>query len=435
MSSGYHIDHCHEREPYFSSNTLLIIVALSIVTGLLTGAGNSLVLASVYVFRNLRTHRNFFLLSLAVADLSVGLIAVPLYCIGAIRWPHTLGTTAGHALDFIVMLSLSASSLNLVAVSYDRHLAVSSPLQYCSVMTLRRCRRIIISVWCFSVILASPNFVAKSLKSRAILNVAFIIISFVFPLVVLIFVQCGIFRAVRRQLSMMQTPIIYTNGEDTSHEERPQEVKDVPQGIQQQQIQEYIEAEHLVVCEQQRNATHKETAPDSISDNLDYSEELIDGKNQDVLTIMSTSPRHEHKENKNSVESPAHCLQGKVLQGSHHHHHLQRRYHHFIVDLPLENFLFIKQALKHHKHAITLALVIGCFTLCWLPTFVLIIIQANDSSLCSVIQHEQIYFVTVLFALANSLLNPFIYCARLSEFRQAFTKILKCRYQTSAREN
>lgn len=475
MGNGQ-IDHCHEEEPYFSSNVLLVIVALSLVTGLLTGAGNSLVLASVYMFRNLRTHSNYFLVSLAVADLSVGLVAIPLYCIGAITWPHTLGTIAGHALDFVVMLSLTASSLNLVAVSYDRHLAISSPLQYCSLMNLRRCRMIIIFVWSFSVVIASPSFIAKNLKSRAILNVAFIIISFVFPLMVLIFVQCGIFKAVRRQLSMMQAPRMYMNIEDISHEERGQVAEKV-QGLQKRS-KENLEAESLVNCDQQKNETRPEVVQDSIQDSIsdstpdsipdaipdaipddqNYSKEFIGKRNQDVAPIikrlckgLSRSPRHlnlnEHKENNNSMEIPVgQSLQGRDLRGNksyhhyHHvqdlhlHHHHQRRHQHFIFELPQESFVLIKQALKHHKHAITLALVIGCFTLCWLPTFVLIVIQANDSSqLCSVIKHEQIYFVTLLFALSNSLLNPFIYCARLREFRQAFAKILKCRYQSSVR--
>lgn len=66
----------------------------------------------------------------------------------------------------------------------------------------------------------------------------------------------------------------------------------------------------------------------------------------------------------------------------------------------------------------------GCFTLCWLPYFVVILTQIFDL-------FEQnsptLYKAVFSLAMANSMMNPVIYAWKNTNFRHAFTKLLTCR--------
>ncbi|XP_067857705.1 beta-1 adrenergic receptor-like [Heptranchias perlo] len=81
-------------------------------------------------------------------------------------------------------------------------------------------------------------------------------------------------------------------------------------------------------------------------------------------------------------------------------------------------------ALKDHKALKTLGIIMGTFTLCWLPFFLANIVQ--------VVIRNQIPRMLFLFCnwlgYVNSGFNPFIYC-RSSDFRKAFKELLCFRGQ------
>ncbi|KAM7018933.1 adrenoceptor beta 3a [Tautogolabrus adspersus] len=76
---------------------------------------------------------------------------------------------------------------------------------------------------------------------------------------------------------------------------------------------------------------------------------------------------------------------------------------------------------KEHKALKTLGIIMGTFTVCWLPFFVANIINAFDKSIPS----ERIFRLLNWLGYINSGLNPIIYC-RSPEFRTAFKNLLGC---------
>lgn len=76
-------------------------------------------------------------------------------------------------------------------------------------------------------------------------------------------------------------------------------------------------------------------------------------------------------------------------------------------------------SLKDHKALKTLGIIMGIFTLCWLPFFILNVatVQNQSSSI------EWLYKILNWIGYANSGFNPLIYC-RSPEFRGAFKEIL-----------
>lgn len=69
-------------------------------------------------------------------------------------------------------------------------------------------------------------------------------------------------------------------------------------------------------------------------------------------------------------------------------------------------------------------LIMGCFTVCWLPYFVVACAQIfqflEESS-------PTIYKAAFSLAMANSGMNPIIYSWKNSNFRQAFSCLLRCK--------
>ncbi|XP_068776788.1 beta-3 adrenergic receptor [Struthio camelus] len=78
-------------------------------------------------------------------------------------------------------------------------------------------------------------------------------------------------------------------------------------------------------------------------------------------------------------------------------------------------------AIKEHKALKTLGIIMGTFTLCWLPFFVANIIKV----FCRPLVPDQLFLFLNWLGYVNSAFNPIIYC-RSPDFRNAFRKLLCC---------
>lgn len=69
-------------------------------------------------------------------------------------------------------------------------------------------------------------------------------------------------------------------------------------------------------------------------------------------------------------------------------------------------------------------LILGCFTICWLPYFIVACLQIYDITKDSSVAA---YMAAFTLAMSNSAMNPLIYAWKNSNFRHAFTNLLKCK--------
>ncbi|XP_030225011.1 histamine receptor H2a [Gadus morhua] len=81
-------------------------------------------------------------------------------------------------------------------------------------------------------------------------------------------------------------------------------------------------------------------------------------------------------------------------------------------------------ALREHKATVTLAAVIGAFTVCWLPYFILFNVAGVKEQVLS----GTLYEVVLWLGYANSALNPILYAALNRDFRSAYARLLGCRW-------
>ncbi len=91
---------------------------------------NLLVIISVSHFKKLHTSTNLLILSLAVADLLIGLVVMPIEAIKLIETCWYFGDTYCGLFTIILGLLLSVSISTLVLIAVDRYMAVCHPLQY-----------------------------------------------------------------------------------------------------------------------------------------------------------------------------------------------------------------------------------------------------------------------------------------------------------------
>ncbi|XP_073672079.1 trace amine-associated receptor 13c-like [Paramisgurnus dabryanus] len=111
---------------------------------------NLLVIISISHFKKLHTSTNMLILSLAVADLLVGLIVMPLEAIRLIETCWYFGDIFCRLFLIIMGLLFSASLSNLVLIAVDRYVAVCQPLLYPQKITMTRTIIIICVSWFFS---------------------------------------------------------------------------------------------------------------------------------------------------------------------------------------------------------------------------------------------------------------------------------------------
>ena len=91
--------------------------------------GNLLVIVVFLQDRRLRKVTNYYIISIAVADLLVGAIGIPSAILTRIGIPRNSIRLCITMLSLLVVLC-TISILNLVAVSLDRYWAILHPLDY-----------------------------------------------------------------------------------------------------------------------------------------------------------------------------------------------------------------------------------------------------------------------------------------------------------------
>lgn len=90
--------------------------------------GNGLVIVAFHRERRLRRRTNYYIVSLAVADLLVGLVGIPCAVLSSIGLPRHLHLCVFSVSLIIVLCTVSI--LSLVAVSADRYWAILYPMAY-----------------------------------------------------------------------------------------------------------------------------------------------------------------------------------------------------------------------------------------------------------------------------------------------------------------
>ncbi|XP_033324581.2 octopamine receptor in mushroom bodies isoform X2 [Megalopta genalis] len=163
----------YERVEWSSPWNLITLIVLAIVNVMVV-LGNVLVILAVYHTNKLRNVTNMFIVSLAVADLMVGLAVLPFSATWEVFKVWIFGDLWCSVWLAVDVWMCTASILNLCAISLDRYLAVTRPVSYPQIMSPKRARLLVATVWILSFVICFPPLVGwKDKRSHPTYNVTF----------------------------------------------------------------------------------------------------------------------------------------------------------------------------------------------------------------------------------------------------------------------
>jgi len=150
---------------------ILIVVALS---------GNMLVCTAFFVYQRLRKTTNYFIISLALSDILVAAVSMPIWLSYVVTGWQTLPlwidfVTLHRFLHWFDILAGVSSITNLTAISIDRCLSIKMPLLHRTRMTNTIAVIIVLFAWIYSIILASISLVQFHYYTAIVASLGFFI--------------------------------------------------------------------------------------------------------------------------------------------------------------------------------------------------------------------------------------------------------------------
>ncbi|XP_036451436.1 trace amine-associated receptor 6-like [Colossoma macropomum] len=180
--------------------------------------------------KELHTPTNLLILSLAVADLLVGLFVMPVNIMQLIDSCWYLGKLACWIYPVINDLSLLASLYSLVFIAVDRYIAICDPLLYSTKMTVCKTILVVILGWSFALFYVTicfyfnDHFLQSQISTQCygecvlVINYSWVIIdlafSFLVPCSIILILYSVIFNVARHQAKAVRAVI---NGVSNKH--------------------------------------------------------------------------------------------------------------------------------------------------------------------------------------------------------------------------
>ncbi|OPJ86232.1 5-hydroxytryptamine receptor 6 [Patagioenas fasciata monilis] len=186
-----------------------------------SGSPNASVLGERSLLRSLRNTSNYFLVSLFMSDLMVGLVVMPPAMLNQLygRWVlHGDFCSLWSSFD---VMCCSASILNLCIISLDRYLLIISPLKYKLRMTSCRALGLILATWTLAALASflpikmgwhklefevhTPNVTSRGDEDqcRLLVSLPYALVAscltFFLPSAAISFTYCRILLAARKQ--------------------------------------------------------------------------------------------------------------------------------------------------------------------------------------------------------------------------------------------
>lgn len=379
------------ESPYAVWAQVIIAVILGALI-LFTIIGNCLVCISVGIVKRLQTPSNLLIVSLAVADLLVAILVMPLSATLQIFQAWVLGPSVCSIWTTTDVLLCTASILNLCMISVDRYLVITRPFQYAMKRTPKRMAIMIFFVWAVSAVVSIPPVLGWqkdhapyqcSISEDIGYQIYATLCAFYLPLIVMIFVYFKIWLVSSRIAKAEARSKVGSFDKDEALQlggRTSNEMLQLGRASRDSDASQFLPNGSLLgVKGQQHNGSGD--GDDASLEILHKSTEGCERLRRRRFTIRSLIPRATSR-----------------LSSS-----------------------------KERKATKTLGIIMGCFTLCWLPFFILALVKTFCGEACVV----PIWLDSILWWLgyANSFLNPVIYARFNREFRTPFKEILlfRCR--------
>ncbi|XP_070296180.1 muscarinic acetylcholine receptor M4 [Salvelinus sp. IW2-2015] len=393
----------------YTTAKLILIVIVTGSLSFITVLGNVLVMLSIKVNRHLQTVNNYFLFSLACADLIIGLLSMNLYTLYIVKGYWPLGAVVCDlwlALDYVVS---NASVMNLLIICFDRYFCVTRPLTYPSRRTTRLAGLMIAAAWLLSLFLWAPailfwqSFVGKrivpdgecyiQLLSKPSVTLGMTLSAFYLPAVIMIVLYTRISFASRSRL----TAELHSSRARTSSG-RPKQS-----------------------CHLKRSCVSTQTDTEPKSDlaiSIEAETSICAKQGIIKVTFNCTGDKNSSA---TKVSQPS-----SILNGSNTTSQLRKMFSPF----PSFSKTQVKRrriVARERKVTKTIFAILLAFILTWTPYNVMAII----GTYCHFCVPDTVWTMGYWLCYINSTVNPACYALCNVTFRKTFKNLLRCQYRNT----
>lgn len=450
-------------QPHSMVHLFATLVILGTII-LLAIIGNVLVMAAVVLERNLRTVANYLVVSLAVADMMVATLVMPLAAVNEVSQRWFLGREICDMWVSLDVICCTSSILHLVAISLDRYWAVTR-VDYIHHRSGKRILMMVGASWTLSLMISIPPLFLQKDPSydpnktgSCIINqdpgytIFSTVGAFYLPFIFMMIIYLRVFLAARRRIRKKQF--------------RARAAAAAASATAAASVTK--EPATTTCVDGGSTESHSPTEGTSMTtfmltmNTIDNSprHSLIDDGGGCMAAVTETDLTPNDDANRNETKCYPHSLTTAALSPPTTPPTLPSRQGHLIQSplTPRANFRSSFLDLTKHyldrkreaspkskekrakermeqkrerKAARTLAVITGSFICCWLPFFILALVGPFCKERC----HYPPLLMSIINWLGyfNSLLNPIIYTVFNPDFRSAFHKILFGKYRRRAR--
>ncbi|XP_013168187.1 PREDICTED: 5-hydroxytryptamine receptor 2A [Papilio xuthus] len=406
-----------------------LFVILFIIAG---GVGNILVCLAVCLDKRLQNVTNYFLLSLAIADLLVSLFVMPMGAIPGFLGYWPLGVVWCNVYVTCDVLACSASIMHMCFISIGRYLGIRNPLKSRHHSTKRVVVIKIALVWLLSMFVSSSITVLGIINQTNIMPTPELcvinnrlfwvfgsLVAFYIPMLMMVVSFALTVQLLKRQALLAATPVPggtqrrQCGGFDNGPSQGPRRIgaKSSPDLSPSGNSSRHMTWRITSTNRGQRNKIGMSVSNPQLS----YMNGCGNGagsarRGRDVATqtpasIAAETRRARLRPLKLNIAPP---------------NALNLR---FLTNRKKGRSLSANAVANEQKATKVLGLVFFTFVLCWAPFFLLNILFASCPA-CIVPDH--IVNVCLWLGYVSSTINPIIYTVFNRTFRAAFLRLLKC---------
>ncbi|XP_052424160.1 alpha-2B adrenergic receptor-like [Carassius gibelio] len=415
---------CNSHLSYSPETTAAFATSMTLIM-LFTIFGNILVIIAVLTCHSLRGPQNLFLVSLAAADILVATLIIPFSLANELMgywYFESLWCEIFLALD---VLFCTSSIIHLCAISLDRYLSISWPVQYPTQRTPRKIKGAILVVWLISAVISFPPLVSMNKNPQVSNNKTLLakdgggpqcklnedpwyilyssIGSFFAPCLIMILVYVRIYQIAKKHTRCPPGEL------------RKDSASRVPPGreLQNGKNQGGVDPVNVPNMTGSRFNTVNQSQPPAESRQLmKHSRGCKYNEDSSTSSVGTLEPGHQ-------TSTQTQMYQKVIIKskGSQKPAETQKTKRKAII-------------IREKRFTFVLAVVIGVFVVCWFPFFFSYSLQAICPEACKL--PEPLFKFFFWIGYCNSALNPLIYTIFNRDFRKAFKKILCKNYKDSS---
>ncbi|RWS06293.1 5-hydroxytryptamine receptor-like isoform X2 [Dinothrombium tinctorium] len=420
--------------------TYLLLLGGLVVLIASTIFGNILVILAILREKSLKLTSNYLILSLAITDLLLACLVMPISSIYGINGEWNFGSTLCDIWLAADVLCCTASILHLLAIAFDRYLALTN-IDYIHHRGKKHVGGMIFIIWLVAAIISlAPTFGWKDADFESRLRIEKLCLysqdlsyqlfatffSFYGPVVFILFLYYKVYQVAKTRIRRKAT----TENRVCSSETKNRAVLSNKLSIDKQEVTVAVVTASSSGIGSEPTASTVDLSPSARPSRVQietpaFTSPIIEEKSSDTtqsqnnntskpgdiqISIPKLNLPNANAEEKSSFRIPLKIF--KRLWS-------ERESDHTVTETRLEAL----SSARERRAAKILMIITGAFVCCWLPFFILAILMP----ICPECNFNRFFTICLWLGYMNSTINPILYTFFSPDFRTAFKKILLCK--------